>query len=69
MPAATEALSDSAPLIGILAIASQCCRTSLDRPLPSEPTTSTSGLAASDSVPISSSPSASRPTTNKPALA
>ena len=46
IPAATPAFSDSAPLIGILTTASHCWATSLDRPLPSEPITSTSGPSA-----------------------
>jgi polyphosphate kinase len=50
MAAATPAFSDSAvPRIGMRATASQCSVTSLDRPLPSEPTTSTSGPSARSS--------------------
>jgi polyphosphate kinase 2 len=47
MPAATPAFSDSAgPRIGMRTSASQRSATSLDRPLPSAPTTSTSGPSA-----------------------
>ncbi len=69
IPAATPALSDSAPVIGIFTTASHCCATSLDSPLPSEPITSTSGPSASVSAPMSSAASAARPTTNRPAPA
>ena len=45
--AATDALSDSTgPAIGIETVTSQVWRTSRDRPLPSDPTTSTNGSAA-----------------------
>ena len=68
MPAATPALSDStADAIGIDAMASHCSRTSRDRPLPSEPTTSTSGSVAYGRSVIDTSPPPSRPTTNTPA--
>jgi polyphosphate kinase 2 len=68
MPAATPAFSDSAgPRIGMRAAASQRSATSLDRPLPSEPTTSTSGPSARSSWSIGVSAAASSPTTNRPA--
>ncbi len=56
-----------AALIGIDATRSHVSRTSRDSPLPSEPTTSTSGPAAISSASTGRSPSASRPTTNSPA--
>src|ERR1022692_277162 len=63
MPAATPAFSDSAdPSIGMRATTSQRSVTSLDRALPSEPTTSTSGPLARSSWPIVVSAPASRPT-------
>ncbi|MBM4481256.1 allophanate hydrolase subunit 2 family protein [Rhodococcus hoagii] len=47
-PAATDALSDStSPAIGMLRIESQVSRTRRDRPLPSEPTTMTTGTVPS----------------------
>src|SRR3984957_6913457 len=69
MPAATDAFSDSAPEIGIFTTTSQCWLTSRDRPLPSDPMTSASGLVAGGREPISVSASPSRPTTNRPAFA
>ena len=60
--------SDStADAIGIDAMASHCSRTSRDRPLPSEPTTSTSGSVAYGRSVIDTSPPPSSPTTNTPA--
>ena len=68
-PAATEALSDSAgPAIGIDTTASQFWRTSRDRPLPSEPTTTTTGPEPSNSSRVTS-PSASRSDDLQPASA
>ena len=50
MPAATPAFRDSAgPRIGMRTTASQVSSTSRDRPLPSEPMTSTSGPSARSS--------------------
>ena len=61
-PAATEALSDSTgPAIGIDTVTSQVSLTSRDSPLPSEPTTSTSGSAARSNSSRLTEPSASKP--------
>ena len=53
--------------IGIETIWSQVSRTRRDRPLPSEPTTTTSGSVASSRSGNSTSASMSRPTTKYPA--
>src|SRR5690625_4843847 len=66
-PRATEALSDSiSERIGMETIMSQVSRTSRLNPLSSEPSTTTSGSAASPKSSIVASPPASRPTTNSP---
>ena len=67
-PAATPALSDStADPIGIDAMTSHCSRTRRDSPLPSEPTTSTTGSVENGRSLIETSPPPSSPTTNTPA--
>src|SRR5690606_13921967 len=69
IPAATPALSDSTDdAMGIDATASQVSRTRRESPLPSEPTTITSGSVAKARSRISVSPPASSPTTNRPAF-
>src|SRR5450759_4870330 len=62
------ALSDSLPAaMGIRTVKSQVSPTSRDSPLSSEPTTSTSGSAASSRSSRDTSPSAASPTKNNPA--
>ncbi len=68
MPAATAALSDSAAEpIGMAATTSQFSRTSRDSPLPSDPTTSTTGSSVTSTSLRSTAASPSRPTTYSPA--
>src|SRR6476619_2331117 len=68
-PAATPALRDStADDIGIDTTWSQVSRTRRDRPLPSDPTTTTTGSVANASPGSSTSPSMSRPRTKNPAF-
>jgi hypothetical protein len=67
MAAATPAFSDSvAAAIGIRTVRSQVCCTNRDRPLPSEPITSTSGSVPASRSARSTVPLAARPTTTRP---
>ena len=69
MPAATPALSDSAAEpIGIAATTSQFSRTSRDSPLPSDPTTSTTGSPVTSTSPRSTVASPSRPDDEQPGV-
>src|SRR6476469_5230694 len=69
-PAATEAFNDSTPAdIGMDTVSSHVSRTRRDSPLPSEPTTTTSGDVASDRSSTVTEPSASRPTIIRPSAA
>ena len=63
-------MSDSTgPAIGIETVTSQVWRTSRDSPLPSDPTTSTSGSAARSKWSSDTEPSASNPAIISPAVA